>query len=117
MAENKNEENMHTLMMHGMIKQLEELDVEVIEADLEGYRQPKGIEKKKPDIIGKNKNGTKIIIAVETDQNIDKEKYEEFSQAEGEFWVEVPESRSKEFGEKIKEWGIPINKWFVGKDV
>ncbi len=117
MVENKNEENLHTLMIHGMIKQLEELNVEVIEANLKGYKQPNVIEKKKPDIIGKNSIGTKIIIEVETDQDIDKEKYEEFSQAEGEFWVEVPESRSKEFGEKIKKWGISINKLFVGKGV
>ncbi len=34
MAGNKNGENIHAAMMHGMIKQLEELDVEVIEADL-----------------------------------------------------------------------------------
>jgi hypothetical protein len=113
MVGNKNEEKIHAAMMHGMIKQLEELDVKIIEADLEGYKKPEIIEKKKPDIIGKDKNGTKIIIAVETGPDIDKEKYEEFSQAEGEFWVEVPESYSKEFGEKIKKWGIPINKWFV----
>jgi hypothetical protein len=31
--------------------------------------------------------------------------------------VKVPESCSKEFGDKIKKWGISINKLFVGKGI
>jgi len=121
MVENKNEENTHAAMINGMIKQMEELNVEVIQADLKGYKQPEIIEKNRPDILGKNQEGKQVIVKIETGTTINsektKEKFKEFSQADGEFWVEVPESRSKEIAEKIKEWGTPIDKWFVGQGI
>jgi len=110
----KDEEKLYHAMLKGMIKQLKEKNIEVIQADLEGYKQPEIIEKNKPDILGMNKDGKPIIIKVVTETTI---KFKEFSKVDGEFWVEVPESSSKEIAEKIKEWKTPVNKWFVGRDI
>jgi hypothetical protein len=117
----KDEEKLYHAMLKGMIKQLEQKNIEIIQADLEGYKQPEFIEKNRPDIIGKNKEGKTVIVKIETGTTINsektKEKFKEFSQTDGEFWVEVPESRSREIAEKIKEWKISIDKWFIGQDI
>jgi hypothetical protein len=117
----KDEEKLYHAMLKGMIKQLEQKNIEIMQADLEGYKQPEVIEKNRPDIVGKKKEGKPVIVKVETGTTINsektKEKFKEFSQADGEFWVEVPESRSKEIAEKTKEWKTPIDKWFIGRDI
>jgi hypothetical protein len=117
----KDEEKLYHAMLKGMIKQLEQKNIEIIQADLEGYKQPEVIEKNRPDIVGKNKEGKPVIVKVETGTTINsektKEKFKEFSQADGEFGVEVPESHSKEIAEKTKEWKTPIDKWFVARDI
>lgn len=117
----KDEEKLYYAMLKGMIKQLKEKNIEIIQADLEGYKQPEIIEKNKPDILGMNKDGKPIIIKVVTETTINsdetREIFKEFSKVDGEFWVEVPESSSKEIAEKIKEWKTPVNKWFVGRDI
>jgi hypothetical protein len=62
----KDEERLYHAMLKGMIKQLEQKNIEIIQADLEGYKQPEIIEKNSPDIVGKNKEGKPIIVTVET---------------------------------------------------
>jgi hypothetical protein len=121
MGEKKEEEKLYNAMLKGMIKQLEQKNIEIVQADLEGYDKPDIIEKNKPDILGINKDGKPVIIKVLTgsinNSKKTKETFKEFSEADGEFWVEVPESCSKENAEKIKQWKTPIDKWFVGRDI
>jgi hypothetical protein len=117
----KDEEKLYHAMLKGMIKQLKQKNIEIIQANIEGYKQPEIIENNRPDIVGKNKEGKSVIVKVETGATINsektKEKFIEFSHAGREFWVEVPESRSKEIAEKIKEWKTPIDKWFIAQDI
>jgi hypothetical protein len=114
MEDNKNEKKLYAAMMQGMIKQLEQKNIEIIQAALEGYKKPEIIEKNRPDIVGLNKDGKPVIIMVVTDKTIDsektKEKFKEFSKVDGEFWVEVHESSSKKIAQIIKEWNTPIDK-------
>ena len=117
MEDNKNEKRLYAAMMQGMIEQLEKRNIKVIQACLDGYEQPVVIDKKKPDIIGINEDGNRIIVVVEDgktgDREYIKERFIEFSKADGEFWVEVSESHSKELLDKVKEWRTPVNNWFV----
>jgi len=119
MIKNNDEKDEYKAMMKGMISQLEKRNIKVIQASLEGYEQPEIIEKRKPDIIGIDNDGKRIIVDVEADKTKEmmdiKERFIEFSQADGEFWIEVPESYSKKLLEKVKEWRVPVDKWFVGQ--
>jgi hypothetical protein len=121
MEEEKEGEKIYKAMLKGMIKQLEQKNIEIVQADLEGYKKPDIIEKNKPDIVGINKDGKPVNIKVVTgnikNSKKTKETFKELSEADGEFWVEVPESCSKENAERIKQWKTPIDKWFVGRDI
>jgi hypothetical protein len=104
-----------------MIKTLEEKNYRIIQADLDSYQQPEKIGRHIPDIIAKDASGARIIVEVETCQTINldhtKEQFEDFSKAEGKFFVDVPHSCLEQLKQNARSWGTQVDAWYYMEGV
>lgn len=110
------DKDLHDDMVNGMIKKLNEKGVTVLQADINGYDKPDEINGCIPDIVGIKKDKTKVVVEVETCESVDidhtQKQFKAFSSADGEFWVDCPESCLGELKRNAKSWGVTVDHWY-----
>jgi len=113
------DKDLHDSMVKAMIKALKHKEIEVLKADVEGYERPDEIDGYIPDVVGKKESGTIVVVEVETCESVNsdhtKEQFKAFSNADGEFWVDVPESCLEKLKKNVKAWKVIVNKWYYRK--